>query len=56
MSPLPRASDVLNSDFLPYANRLARLHRFPEIVDLEDGVGSDALENNRCHSPTPVTV
>jgi hypothetical protein len=45
---------VLNSDASPRANQLVRPPRFLEISE-EDEVGSDALEDNRCESPTPVT-
>ena len=45
---------VLNPNASPHANRLARPPRFPEICE-EDEVGSDALEDDRCQSPTPVT-
>ncbi|KAI0255177.1 hypothetical protein BJV78DRAFT_1358803 [Lactifluus subvellereus] len=38
----------------PHANRLARPPRVPEIFE-EDEAGSDALGEDRSHSPTPIT-
>ncbi|KAI9453898.1 hypothetical protein BJY52DRAFT_1205372 [Lactarius psammicola] len=53
--PAPRARrPVLDPAASPHANRLARAPRFPEIFE-EDEAGSDALEEDRPQSPTPVT-
>ena len=53
--PSPKARrPVLNPNASPHANRLARPPRFPEIFE-EDEAGSDALEDERSQSPTPVT-
>ena len=45
---------VLDPGASPHANRLARPPRFPGIFE-EDEAGSDALEEDRAQSPTPVT-
>ena len=53
--PSPKARrPVLNPNASPLANRMARPPRFPEIFK-EDEAGSDALEDDRIQSPTPVT-
>ena len=53
--PAPKARrPTLNPDASPHANRLARPPRFPEICE-EDEAGSDALEDDRCQSPTPIS-
>jgi hypothetical protein len=53
--PPPKARrPMLNPDASPHANRLARPPRFPEIFE-EDEAGSDALEDDRAQSPTPIT-
>ncbi|KAH9053746.1 hypothetical protein EDB87DRAFT_1780383 [Lactarius vividus] len=53
--PPPRARrPILDQGASPHANRLARPPRFPEIFE-EDEAGSDALEEDRPQSPTPVT-
>jgi hypothetical protein len=52
--PAPKARrPMLNPGASPHANRLARPPRFPEIFE-EDEAGSDALEDNRSQSLTPV--
>jgi hypothetical protein len=52
--PAPKARrPMLNSGASPHANRLARPPRFPEIYK-EDEAGSDALEDDRSQSPTPI--
>ncbi|KAH8985000.1 hypothetical protein EDB86DRAFT_3084102, partial [Lactarius hatsudake] len=53
--PPPRARrPMLDPGASPHANRLARPPRFPEIFE-EDEAGSDAPEEDRPQSPTPVT-
>jgi hypothetical protein len=53
--PAPKARrPTLNPGASPHANRLARPPRFPEIFE-EDEAGSDALEDGRAQSPSPVT-
>jgi len=53
--PVPKTRrPMLNSGASPHANRLARPPRFPEIFE-EDEAGSDALEDDRAQSPSPVT-
>ncbi|KAH9173076.1 hypothetical protein EDB89DRAFT_1961167 [Lactarius sanguifluus] len=53
--PPPRARrPMLDPGASPHANRLARPPRFSEIFE-EDEAGSDALEEDRPQSPTPVT-
>jgi hypothetical protein len=53
--PPPKARrPMLNPDASPHANRMARPPRFPEIFE-EDEAGSDALEDDRAQSPTPIT-
>ncbi|KAH9069341.1 hypothetical protein EDB83DRAFT_2374595 [Lactarius deliciosus] len=53
--PPPRARrPMLDPGASPHANRLARPPRFPEIFE-EDEAGSDAPEEVRPQSPTPVT-
>jgi hypothetical protein len=52
--PAPKARrPTLNPGASPHANRLARPPRFPEIFE-EDEAGSDALQDDRSQSPTPV--
>ena len=45
---------MLSPNASPHANWLAQLPRFPEICE-EDEVGLDALEDDHCQSPPPVT-
>ena len=53
--PSPKARrPVLNPNASPRANRLARSPRFTEIFE-KDEAGSDAPEDDRYQSPTPVT-
>ena len=53
--PSPKARrPVLNPNASPHTNRLACPPRFTEIFE-EDEARSDASEDDRCQSPTPVT-
>ena len=53
--PSPKARrPVLNPNASPHTNRLEQPFCFPEIFE-EDEAGSNALEDDRCQSPMPVT-